>query len=297
MKFHDFFYYNKSDRNVILVLLVIAVASLTALFFLGNDEISVGEGYQGTAQATSNKSAGNKPTLYYKTEERVAELFPFDPNTADSTTFLRLGLQPWQVRNIYKYRAKGGIYRHPADFARLYGLTQQRYLQLKPYIRIGQAYLPAALLPEAQERKVRHDSIVAHYTPKMKEGETLDLNTADTTQLQHVPGIGPYYARQILNYNKRLGGFADTRQLMEIDGFPTAALKYFTVNRAHITKLNVNRLTLAQLRHHPYIGFYQARDIVDYRRLKGPLKSLDDLSLLKSFTPETIERLRPYVEF
>ena len=201
------------------------------------------------------------------------------------------------MRNIYKYRAKGGVYRHPADFARLYGLTQQRYLQLKPYIRIGQAYLPAALLPEAQERKVRHDSIVAHYTPKMKEGETLDLNTADTTQLQHVPGIGPYYARQILNYNKRLGGFADTRQLMEIDGFPTSALKYFTVNRAHITKLNVNRLTLAQLRHHPYIGFYQARDIVDYRRLRGPLKSLDDLSLLKSFTPETIERLRPYVEF
>ena len=107
MKFHDFFYYNKSDRNVILVLLAIAVASLTALFFLGNDEISVGEGYQGTAQSTSNKSAGNKPTPYYKTEERVAELFPFDPNTADSTTFLRLGLQLWQVRNIYKYRAKG----------------------------------------------------------------------------------------------------------------------------------------------------------------------------------------------
>ena len=94
MKFHDFFYYNKSDRNVILVLLVIAVASLTALFFLGNDEISVGEGYQGTAQATNNTSAGNKPTLYYKTEERVAELFPFDPNTADSTIFLRLGRQP-----------------------------------------------------------------------------------------------------------------------------------------------------------------------------------------------------------
>ena len=51
MKFRDFFYYNKSDRNVILVLLAIGpLVSLTALFFLGNDEISVGEGYQGTAQ-------------------------------------------------------------------------------------------------------------------------------------------------------------------------------------------------------------------------------------------------------
>lgn len=297
MKLHDFFYYNKSDRNAILALLTIAVVSLLAFFVLGNEDVSVGEGYQRTAQPTTKKYAGNKPTLYYKTEEKTAELFPFDPNTADSTAFLRLGLQPWQVRNIYKYRAKGGIYRCPADFARLYGLTQQRYLQLKPYIRISQDYLPASLLPEAQARKARHDSIVAHYTPKMKEGETLDLNTADTTQLQQVPGIGPYYARQILSYRKRLGGFANGRQLMEIDDFPAESLKYFTVNPTHITKLNVNQLTLSQLRHHPYFGFYQARDIVDYRRLRGPLKSLDDLKLMKSFTPETIERLRPYVEF
>ena len=297
MPIKDFFYYNKADRRAIFALLFIAVVALVAVFLLDTEQTTSETSYAPSSQNHGYKGRHAKETTYYNVPQRRIERFVFDPNTADSTAFLRLGLQPWQVRNIYKYRAKGGVYRHPADFARLYGLTQQRYLQLKPYIRIGQAYLPAALLPEAQERKVRHDSIVAHYTPKMKEGETLDLNTADTTQLQHVPGIGPYYARQILNYNKRLGGFADTRQLMEIDGFPTAALKYFTVNRAHITKLNVNRLTLAQLRHHPYIGFYQARDIVDYRRLRGPLKSLDDLRLLKSFTPETIERLRPYVEF
>ena len=40
-----------------------------------------------------------------------------------------------------------------------------------------------------------------------------------------------------------------------------------------------------------------ARDIVDYRRLKGPLHSLNDLHLLKDFPPEIIKRLEPYVEF
>ena len=62
-------------------------------------------------------------------------------------------------------------------------------------------------------------------------------------------------------------------------------------------KLNVNRLTLSQLRRHPYIGFYQAKTIIDHRRLHGPLRSLDDLRLYKDFPPETIERLRHYIEF
>src|SRR3712207_9469155 len=47
---------------------------------------------------------------YYNVPSKAAVLFDFDPNTADSTQFLALGLRPWQVRNIYKYRAKGGIY-------------------------------------------------------------------------------------------------------------------------------------------------------------------------------------------
>ena len=62
-------------------------------------------------------------------------------------------------------------------------------------------------------------------------------------------------------------------------------------------KINLNQLTLSQLKAHPYINFYQARDIVDYRRLKGPLRSLSDLRLLKDFPPEVIRRLEPYVEF
>ena len=45
------------------------------------------------------------------------------------------------------------------------------------------------------------------------------------------------------------------------------------------------------------MNFYQARAVSDYRRLKGKLTSLSQLRLLKDFTPEAIERLRPYVEF
>jgi DNA uptake protein ComE-like DNA-binding protein len=62
-------------------------------------------------------------------------------------------------------------------------------------------------------------------------------------------------------------------------------------------KLNVNKLTLEQLRRHPYINYYQAKAITDYRRLYGPIKSLKDLRLSTDFTDADIRRLEPYVEY
>jgi DNA uptake protein ComE-like DNA-binding protein len=299
MFLREFLYFNKSDRRVILFLLTIAVSALVAFFFLGGDGMSnSGYGYQSKRREYENgKYYRHYPNKYYYVAGQQAELFPFDPNTADSTELLRLGLRPWQVRNIYKYRSHGGIYRTSTDFARLYGLTQKQFREMQPYIRISSDYSPASLLPEVAARQAHHDSIVAKYSIKIKAGEHVQLNSADTAMLQRVPGVGSYYAHEIEIYRRRLGGFSNVEQLKEIDGFPESSLKYFTASSMSIAKLNVNKLSLNQLKRHPYISFYQARDIVDYRRLRGPIKSLDDLRLLKDFPPEEIERLRPYVEF
>ena len=171
---------------------------------------------------------------------------------------LRLGLQPWQVKNIYKYRAKGGIYRQKEDFAKLYGLTVKQYRELEPYIRISSDYQPAAMLVggaresrDSRDTRESRDSSL-RYPVKIKENEHVVLNTADTTQLRTVPGIGTYYAKEIVRHGQRK---------------------------------------------HPYINYYQAKTILDYRRLHGKITSLDDLRLSKDFPPEAIRRLEPYVEF
>ena len=46
------------------------------------------------------------------------EAFPFNPNTADSTTLLRLGLKPWQIKNLMAYRRAGGRCLQPDGWAR-----------------------------------------------------------------------------------------------------------------------------------------------------------------------------------
>lgn len=250
-----------------------------------------------TADSSIRKAAVRRGVQYiYNVETVRRKLSAFDPNTADSTLLLSLGLQPWQVRSIYRYRAKGGIYRQPSDFARLYGLTVKQYKELLPYIHISDEYKPAAEV-YGRTDAVRSGRDTLRYPVKLQPGQYVTLDDADTASLRKVPGIGRYYASRIVRYRNDLGGYVSVAQLSEIEGIPEAALSYFRVTGGAVRKLNLNRLTLNELKHHPYINFYQARRIIDYRRLKGPLHSIDDLRLLKDFSQCDIERLRPYVEF
>ena len=292
MRFSDLFYLNRHDRRILLVLLTVAAVAFGLMFFVGGDEELVTS--SGTS-STSKTSPTRSSSYYYQQPTRRPERFAFDPNTADSTQLLRLGLQPWQVRNIYKYRSAGGIYRKKEDFARLYGLTVKQYRELEPYIHISADYLPASTLIKEERRTERYERDTLRYPVKIAEGEHIDLNVADTSLYKKVPGVGSYYSRKIAEYGRRLGGFVSADQLDEIENFPSEAKKYFSVNASDVHQLNVNRLSLNELKRHPYINYYQAKAITDYRRLHGPLHSLDDLRLLPDFPVEAIKRLEPYV--
>lgn len=295
-----FFYLQDSDRSVFAVLLIVAVLVVTIL-------AAVGRGGVFTDAAPSDSIRKNtavryqnprQPYVYggYADGTRTAELFMFDPNTADSTALLRLGLPPRLVRNIYKYRAKGGTYSRPEDFARMYGLTAGQYKALAPYIRISADYLPAAdTYGAAAENITPRDTL--RYPLKLKQGETIPLNTADTALLKRVPGIGGTFARAAVNYRERLGGYYSPSQLLEINGFPPSALPYMRIDKPPFRRLCINKLTLNELSRHPYIGFYQAKTITEHRRIHGRINGWSDLSMYRDFTPEVISRLTPYVEF
>lgn len=307
MRFRDFHYVRRSDRRVIFFLLaVFIIVSLALLVFHGKETMYTASGNDDSAAVgwrdyrhgyyDYRRGKGNK---YYAVRGRTVSRFPFDPNTADSTELLALGLEPWQVRNIYKYRAKGGVFRKKEDFGRVYGLTNRQYRDLAPLIRIGSDYQPYTSrgyqnVPYGEAP----DSVPGRrFTAKLRKGERIDLNDADTVLLLKVPGIGSYFARQIVRARKMLGGFYSVRQLLEIQDMPEEALPYFEVNPAKVHRLNVNKLSLVELRRHPYINYYQAKAIVDYRRLYGEIHDMGQLKLMKYFTPDDFERLRHYIEY
>lgn len=292
---------NRNDRRIAQTALVVAVLALIGLWLTDGDQQTpvVQQSKDSTQQQGKSNYYGkgryrqhtSAPMAVGDLPARHVEEFYFDPNSADSTQLLRLGLPAWMVRNIYRYRARGGVYRTKRDFARTYGLTKKDYQRLEPYIRISDDYQSAATLFPKEARDTMH------YPVKLKEGERIVLNGADTTQLMKVPGIGSYYAKEIVRHGKWIGGYVNVDQLDEIEGFPQSAKQYFVINSPTPQRLKINKLSLQQLRRHPYINYYQAKTIVDYRRLHGDIKSLQDLRFSKDFTEDAIRRLEPYVEY
>ena len=305
-------YFSKRDRQAIVALTLTILAGCGFLWLLSE------YGKKHEPKEVVEKNGNEGKSQYYASEQNAEELFCFDPNTADSTTLLKLGLRPWQVRNIYKYRSHGGIYCKPQDFARLYGLSAHKYKQLLPYIRIADEYRMTAAeyvgnlgkeesrlyyknknytYEERQHGRYDEKAIPSNYPRKISTGEHITLNTADTTELKRVPGIGSYYSKAIIRYGERLGGYVNVDQLDEIEGFPPEAKHFFIIDNPTPHKLNVNTMTIAELRRHPYINFYQAKAITDYRRIHGHISSLQQLSTSPDFPETAIKRLLPYVAY
>lgn len=238
---------------------------------------------------------------FTNTKAKTYKHFNFDPNTATVTQFIELGLPEFIAKRIEKYRNKGGKFRKKEDLAKIYGLYPETYEKLEPYI----------MLPSAEDATVNtpQTEIIAQpvlpektFTPAPKKAEALarfDLNTADTTQLKLIRGIGSGYARRIVKFRDILGGFANAEQIRETYGLPPETadelLKYGYVS-GNIRKLKINQLSIAELRH-PYLKFAQARAIIAYREQHGNFKSIDDLRQIKIIEEATIQKIEPYLEF
>lgn len=224
-------------------------------------------------------------------------LQPFDPNTADSTLLVTVGLKPWMARNLIRYRNAGKVFRRPEDLQRIYGMTDSLYSTLLPFIQIDTAMFAGSF---GIGRGVSDtDTVIAAYTPHIKRDTILDLNTADTTELMLLRGVGRFTAMQIIRYRQALGGYYSTSQLYEISEIANdridSLLPHLYADTSLITPIDVNRASVKQLYRHPYISYKQAEQLYDLRRRKLRLHSPDELSAV--FSPDERQQLRPYLRF
>lgn len=141
------------------------------------------------------------------------------------------------------------------------------------------------------------DSRPRYESNKLKHGEKVPINASDTTALKRIPGVGSYYAAQIVKYREKLGGFVSVQQLDDLQNIPADIQDYLSLDPVPVRKIKVNSLPINKMITHPYISYYQAQAIKDYIRKNGRLKSLYELRLNKNFPEEDISRLEPYVDY
>ena len=279
-------YLTPSQRRALLALTLLVVAATLAVWFWHR----------------RHPGAAARPlpadTLTAAAAPSQGTLHPFDPNTADSATLVRLGLHPRLARRICRYRAAGGRFRHARDLARIYGMDTAALRRLRPYIRMAAA--PGANPPFRKPRPLEksHYAYTPYPSRKLPRGRQLDLNAADSAELLRVPGVGPYFARRIVRYRQRLGGFVSPEQLREIPNLPDSVQTWFRVTAEKAQRpLRLNTATFRELLRHPYLNYEQVKAIVNYRERQGALQTLQELSLSEAFSAADLERLTPYVSF
>lgn len=159
-------------------------------------------------------------------------------------------------------------------------------------------FQPSLIVPDST--KIQQESKPFGYVQKLRKGETIEINEADTSTLKKIPGIGSTYANRILKYRNLLGGYYSINQLKEVYGIDNELyhkiIPYITA-KAKTSMIKINSADFQELIRHPYLNKEQVRIILDIRKRKGKIESINRLTLLEEFSSKDIKRLTPYLSF
>lgn len=128
----------------------------------------------------------------------------------------------------------------------------------------------------------------------------VDLNTADTTLLKRLPGIGSSFAKRIVEYREKLGGYCESEQLLEVYKMDTARYEgikdFVKIDSTFVpNKLKINSDSFKILLKHPYLEYDDVKKIVNYREQKGMIASWEQL--VKVIGDAINPKLRYYVDY
>ncbi len=133
-------------------------------------------------------------------------------------------------------------------------------------------------------------------SPKPKLAFPVELNTADSTTLIKIKGIGPYYASRIIRYRQRLGGFYTVSQLKELN------MKYFDVDSsAHlfhvnpdlIQKSDLDTMSFKAVLRHPYLEYEDVQMIFNAKKKYRHI-SYDTLEQNKVLARHKLKKIKAY---
>jgi DNA uptake protein ComE-like DNA-binding protein len=232
------------------------------------------------------KKATPKP---YKAKAVSIARFPFDPNTCSKKDLQAMGIPKKVIKTLINFRSKGGQFNTSQDLKKVYGITHSLYASLAPYIQISK--------PTSEEKK---------FDPRpYKKEETkvqlnIDINKATPEEWQSLRGIGPAYAKWIINFREKLGGFSSISQVGDTYNLPDSTfqtIKPFLTLSPVYRKISINKADLETLKNHPLLKWKEAKAILNYRQNHGDFMGAGDFSKIRALSPESIERILPYLNF
>lgn len=305
--FATYFGFSRRELNgvSVLVLVLLLLWIIPRVFLFRGDPVNDGISSQ-VAEieeflATVNErvprtdSSAQQPVDGRKAYARDVTYFNFYPNGLAVDDWKRLGLSDRKIRMIKNYEAKGGRFRKKEDLARIYAINDADYARLAPYIAIEIEPDPTRIR-QADSSTWTDRPIAQSAAPEIFY---IDLNGADSLELQYLPGIGPVFASRIIRFRDLLGGFHDVSQLMDVYGLDSVrfdALKtHVYVDTSKLEKIPINTAEYQRFRDHPFLNHKLANAIVQYRKQHGPYGAISDLLRIAIMDEQIFRKIAPYL--
>jgi competence ComEA-like helix-hairpin-helix protein len=292
---NNYFGFNKQQRNGLILLSIISLILFLVRIiypsFITPDKIEIKnlplieQTLDSSYQLSQNRFSGNV------TKENTAlNLFAFDPNTITNQQLQQLGFNKKSAQTFLKFRDRGFVFKEKIDLKKVYGISDNFYSKLEPYIIIENKNSAANLNSNKSESNV---------TASANKNQTkVELNTADSLALLDINGIGPAFAKRILKYRSLLGGFVSVEQLKEVYGFTDEMFEKIkpnvTANAELIKKINLNKDDFRTVNKHPYLSYELTKTLFDWGR-----KTVITATNLKDIIndDQAYNKLMPYISF
>ena len=291
--FREYFSFSLAERKVIYlfsaIILVLIIAPNVYKFFHHQIDIPLGKRNYAAFDSAYERIVLRKQI----TINRPAHLF--NPNNLNACDWISLGLSPKIAGNIEKYIKKGGHFKNKTDLLKIYGFDTAFYSVIEPFI-----CLPKKDSIKSEKRMANSEPKLYPFAKKTLQLKTA-INTADSAELDKIPGIGPVFANRIIKYRKLLGGYYSINQLNEVYGVTPELFnkisKFIIVDSSNVENLELNIKNEVKIRKHPYITKYKASLIIKYLKFNGHVKNSSELIQNNILTSDEIQKLGPYLKF
>lgn len=299
----NFFHFHKREQRGVVLLLLLSVvliavnyslpyfvepefdkARFEALVKTHDSLIKINDN-----KTFTEKNSYSKNNLYAEEYSNVNVVrfkpFYFNPNTVKEAELMQIGFNNRFIKSFINFRSKGKVFKDTLDFKKVFGLKNEEYIVIKDFLTFPEQK------NEFEDRKQLE-------VKKREEQVIVDVNLADTTALMKLKGIGAAFAKRIVMYRNKLGGFYKKEQLMEVWGIDSSLYNFiepYVVVGNHIRKIDLNKVELNQLKNHPYLNFNVANSIIQIRNRIGGFKNVEDIKKSVILKPETYEKIKPYL--
>jgi competence protein ComEA len=308
-KIRDYFTFTRSERNGILVLLLIILILLISLQVIPRffdrkqvDYSSFENEIDKFISSVQEKDSSVSEKVNSDSSYISGKYFLFNPNDVTESDLFEMGIPKKVAHAWINYISKGGRFKEKDDVKKIWGLEDSIYQKLVPFIDIPKIENDRKFKNDyPQQGKTNYTKWNNKTSFYDKKDNSIELNSVDSAGLCALPGIGPGFTKRILKYRDLLGGYIAKEQLLEVFGFTSDMYSKIEnliyVETSSVKKLNLNKVEYKQLIRHPYFTKDIVNKILEYRRIQGKISNIQDLVKDKMLTLEQCTKLMPYVEY